>query len=452
MLKSNQSQINTTGMAQLWGSLSKKVLSTVLTDPGAVFPIWDTIGPNPHWFPPRDRPVWRAVAQCVQENMPATVEAVATRTDASIEYIQAIKRGWTEEDARQVKYHAKELKRLGILAEVRDVGRELSGADDPSAADEIISYAVARLSGAAALQTDRRADANAVDEAAWDNLILRPGQVYPTGMTWFDNLAGGVWPGFNYWIVGAYKSGKTTMMRNWVINLARDGVPCDVFCAEGSREMFALDCQMMLATENLCEWGERSHHKLRLDTLSLRRYWGHSYFTQHELDAIDRARETWNTLNVRVWDTVDRIRNLATLRHRVQQSKFEFGATVFFLDYSQLFGDRGTIYERQSQTALTLQDIASSENVAFVILAQRNESAITSGTSDSYSPGVKGGGDGSAAADFLFMPKIDPDSPTFFNVKLKLSRHTPTGYGQHIINSSSGLLLDRWFGNNQANR
>jgi len=208
--------------------------------------------------------------------------------------------------------------------------------------------------------------------------------------------------------------------------------------------MFALDCQAMLATRILAEQGV-PRDRFRLSGLFLRRTWRteRATLSKAEFEAIKEAREAWNTLNVRVWDTIDGIRNLATLRHQIQKSKFEYGSLVHFLDYSQLFGDENlTLYERQSRTALVTQQIAQNEKVALVILSQRNEEAVKSG--GGYSPGVKGGGDAAAAADFLFIPQIDQDMPSVFRIILKHSRHTGRGQGAHVIDKESGLLLDQW--------
>ena len=87
-----------------------------------------------------------------------------------------------------------------------------------------------------------------------------------------------------------------------------------------------------------------------------------------------------------------------------------------------------------------MQQTAATEDVVFGMLAQRNEMAIRA--TDTYSAGVKGGGDASAAADAMLIPHIDEETPTLFGIQLKYSRHTGTGSGTHLINPSSGLILD----------
>jgi hypothetical protein len=432
-------------IAATWQSLAHKVIASVLVDPGAVFPVLDVLGRNLHWFPPKSGKVWRAVLQCVDEDVPPSVEAVNLRCDGLAGYVQAIANQWNEEDNRNVIYNAQDLKRVGSLAEVRKLGRELLDVIDPAQVAASIEYAEARLSGILSDVIDRRADAEAVSSSAWDQVNGFDGHGVPTGLEWYDDITGGLWPGMNYWVVGAYKTGKTTMMRNCVLHALDKGHAVDVFCAEGSREMFALSCQAMIATRLMLEDGERDRSKFRLSGLFILRAGRDNLavFTKQELDALNAAREIWAGYNVRVWDTADGIRNLATLKHCIQKSKFEHGSRVHWCDYSQLFGSGETLFDRQSKTALMVQEIAQSENVSVCMLAQRNEAAIRGG--ETYSSGVKGGGDANAAADFELMPEIDENIPGVMNVKLKYSRWTGTGSGSHDLVGACNLIADKWY-------
>jgi hypothetical protein len=197
----------------------------------------------------------------------------------------------------------------------------------------------------------------------------------------------------------------------------------------------------MFATEILIRQG-MPREKLRLDGLFIRRYyWRKGVLTKQEIDAVNEAKEIWQGLPIYVWDTRDGIRNLATLRYLVKRGRVHHGIKSFWADYSQLFG-AGNIYERQSSTALAVQDIATSENVAFCMLAQKNEEGVKSYNSSTPSPNVKGGGDAPAAADFLLEPRIDPDMPGIMDISLKLSRHTRTATGSHVLAPASGLIVD----------
>lgn len=426
-----------------WEALAHKVLASVLIDNGAVFPVMDVLGEGLHWFPRRAAGVWRGVVQCVKESTPPTVEAVALRGGVGAGYVQTIANQWTDEDNARVVYNAEELRRLGALHQVRQIGRELQEFTDPAAVLVAIETAENRLDGLLTETTPNDTSAPAADSEAWVRVAaLDTDAAIPTGLGWFDKLTGGMWQGMNYWVAAPYKAGKTTTMRNVLLAVLDSGHSADVFCAEGSRYLFALDCQAMIATRLLITDYGRWLKRLRLSGLFIYRAWNSSDLDDEERAAIERAREIWRGYNVRVYDSSDGIKSLAVLRHTVRKDRLNHGVEAVFADYSQLFGESGTIYERQSQTANVVQDIAAKEDVAFWMLAQKNEAGIRS--PGEYSAGVKGGGDAAAAADFLFTPTIDQEIPVIMHLGLKFSRHTNTGAGDHKINPSSGLIVDRW--------
>lgn len=431
-------------LADVWGTLSRKVLSSVLVDDGAVIPVSDILGGHHNWVAPKERPIWIAVRQCLDANTPPTIEAVTTRVNGGVEpgYIQAIANLFNDDDNRNLIYHTHQLRDLGVLAGLRQLGRELSDFEDIEKVGDAVSRASSELGELLAGKTNRSPLGGDVSKLVWEQMETGDETAIPTGFKWFDDLTGGLWTGMNYWIVAPYKSGKTTVMRNGVINTAQAGHGVGVFCAEGSREMFTLDCQAMIATGVLADQNYRGDD-LRLDGLFIRRFYHRpGVFKSYELNAVNESKRIWDSLPIQLWDKRDGVTNLTTLRYLIKRSKLEYGLRVFWADYSQLFGDGGTLFERQSETSKAIQDIAASEDVAICMLAQQNEEQVRNGN-EGHSPGVKGGGDAAAAADFLLIPKIDQDNP-FMELRLKLSRHTRPGKGNHYINRSSGLMMDKW--------
>jgi hypothetical protein len=185
---------------------------------------------------------------------------------------------------------------------------------------------------------------------------------------------------------------------------------------------------------------------MRLRGLFIRRTWRkQGLLKKEEFEAINEARAIWERLPIQIWDTRDGIKDHATFRHKIKRAKLDFGTRVFFADHSQLFGpSTGSIYERQSATARLVQDTATGEDVALWMLSQRNEESIKYRDEESYSTGVKGGGDASAAADFELIPSYDQEAH-IMKVRLHHSRHTATGRGEHHISAASGLFIDRCF-------
>jgi len=430
-------------LQRTWETLAHKILASVLVDPGAVHPAHDVLGNSLHWWPKESAKVWQGVLQCMEAGALPTVEAVTARCGVD-GYVQTIANQFDSEDNRKLVYHAGELRRLGGLFEFRRLGHEMWKADDADELDAMVAYAETRLGGLLAEINNRQGDAKSVSDSAWEQIRKFDGNGVPTGLHWFDEMTGGLWPGMNYWIVAPYKMGKSSMMRSCLLTALEAGHACDVFCAEGSREWFVVQCQGMIATRVLLEQGYEA--PLRLSALFIFRAWRKqlAVFTKDELDALNEARRVWDNYNVRVWDTTDGIRNLVALRHRIRRSKHEHGSLVHWCDYSQLFNNDagGSLYDRQSVTALKVGEIATSEKVAVCMLAQKNEASIRD--SSGYSSGVKGGGDANAVADFEFIVSRDEQMPKIMLLRLKYSRWTSKGSGEHFIIPCCGLIADRW--------
>lgn len=427
-----------------WESLARLVLSVIFVDPGAVIPVIDVVGSDLTLWPEKERKIWQAVLSCVDVNTMPTPQAVSARNEAvELAYLNLLAQQWDEKSSEDLIYNTEQMALYGKIAAFRGIGRDVA---EFNSTDEFMSYIgqvlvdIEGLSG----HTVRDGSAAAVSQSAYEQLESNLFDPIPSGLSWFDALTGGVWIKKNYWVAAAYKSGKTTLIRNILLNMARDGHPVDMLCAEGTREGFVLDCQAMIATSILLDEGVPAD-KINFSGLYIQRVWKnrHNALTKQQLSALNKARAVWEVLDVRVWDGVDGIRDLASFKNRIRRSKMEHGSLVHIADYSQLFGsDSMPIYERQSSVAKMVQNVCIDHGVAIVMLAQKSEEGVKS--SGGYSANVKGGGDASAAADYLFIPKIDHEKPGEFEIELKFSRNTPTGKYNHRVHGASGLILDPW--------
>ena len=426
-------------MNKEWSSLSHKVLSSILVDEGAIFPVIEVLKDDRESFPAKDRPVWDAVKSCVDENTIPTPEAVALRCNGRVkeDYIPALVNQFNDADNRKLIYNAEQLKAYSILHRAREMGRDLSNIATINDVQEVASKTSVELGGLLAKRTERGANAFSVSYEAWSLAEKFQGNAVPTGLKWFDGLAGGLWGGMNYWVGAAYKSGKSTVMRNCILSAAEAGHHTIAICAEGSRALFALDCQAMLASRILAQ-DPVERNRLRLSGLLLLRNFNLGIFNKAEAEAIQQARNAWERLPITVYDAKDGIFDLVTLRYVIKRDKVKYDAKAAWIDYSQLLGT-GKIYEKQSETALTCLRLAAEMDIAMCVLSQKNEEGVKSGSS--YSPNIKGGGEAAAAADFLFVPKIDFET-NIMDIELKLSRHTYPTSGAHLTSPSSGLFLE----------
>jgi hypothetical protein len=432
----------------IWKTLAQKIIACLLSDEGAIFPVMEIVKDNAHWFPDKERLIWGAILECVEEMIIPTVEGVAAKLGATVNltYLQAVAGLFSDDDNRRLIYLAEQLRDVGILVNVKRLGKELVTVGSTDDIDALVNRVVTELSGLLANRTERQPDTGSIDKTTWAEVEAFSGLSIPTGLRWFDEHTGGLWPGMNYWVIAAYKSGKSTIMRNCVLNSALAGYPVAAYCGEGSREMFQLDCVAMLATAHALDNSPHLREQLRFSGLWIKRSWNNRdrFMLGWEVAAIEAARECWRSLPIRVYDTRDGIKDLTTLHYFVKRDKLKYGSMAAWMDYSQIFGKGATIFDRQSTTALRVQDIASGEGVAFAALAQKNEEGVKA-KSDSDSPDVKGGGDAAAAADFLLIPRIDKELQNYLELKLKFSRHVSARTGQHLIDPTSGLILDRWF-------
>ena len=132
----------------------------------------------------------------------------------------------------------------------------------------------------------------------------------------------------------------------------------------------------------------------------------------------------------------------------VKRDKAMYGLDVLFVDYMQLCDAPGkSEHEQTAYLAKSFQKLALREDITAVVLAQKNEDSIKNGVK-SYSPGVKGGGDAAATADFMLVTSYkqdDAQNDKQLKVKMQLSRHGVGGNDTENIfdiHPASGLFLE----------
>jgi replicative DNA helicase len=438
-----------------WETLSTRVLATIFVDPGAAIKVADIIGHNTHWIPQVHREVYKGVLACVEGEKaiaPTTTNVSARcggRKGTEIVVLEALAATYTASVGRDLLSNTEALKALGLMFELRGIGDLLTNVVNPDDVEDLIAYSEVALQAVTANKTEREADAKSISDAAWSF----QGEPVKSGLEWFDDIAGGYWTYMISWIAARYKGGKSTLMRNLALVAAENGVPIDIFIAEGSREGLALDFQVMMAVRWLVRGGEEVMN-IRLSKLLVTRSIvtpDEVKLTPQEKEALKMARADFERLPLRIWDAQDGIHNLITLVYKARTSRMEYGTKVIFIDYAQLLTTPGVagVYEQSVSTAVTLQKLAAKEGIAVVVIAQKNERGVrqSGGLDGGYSPEVSGGGSGPQTADFLWQPHLT--KPPQFGGKLSVmllplthSRHTDTGRGSHAVHPGSGLFVD----------
>lgn len=292
-----------------------------------------------------------------------------------------------------------------------------------------------------------------------------------TGLPWLDGLTGGFEPGHLWWVAGPYKSRKTTFMLNMALSamLTNPHVNAAILSREMPKQRINAQLVAMMAVGHLKQQGQyqladdygHALHWISATSLiqSKKRY---RQWHPLKATAVDVAIDAYWKLDrrLRVYDTTPDgggLDDVASLQRMINRDIAMYGGSLFFIDYLQLFRAPGAqLYDRVSYTAQMLQSIAQSKQVTLVIVAQQNEATIQDG-GDSYSPGIKGGGDPAQTADYLLTTKYKQDEDNaddnFVTVNMKLSRHGQGGSKVKTdmpIHPNSGLLLDSsWLGGRQ---
>jgi len=288
-----------------------------------------------------------------------------------------------------------------------------------------------------------------------------PQRGIPTAVHWLDAQTGGVSHGEIWWIAAAYKMRKSSLMRNMALGAARSGASATVITLESPQSVLVAQFVAMLAAEWMLKEGcynDKDRRGLPLNAITAKQLLAmrNSYKTvldKRQVAAVGYGITEYKRLarSLRVYDATPQnggVSTLADVQTLLLRDKNLYSVDVVMLDYLQRLSGRGdSIFDRISQQALELQSMALKHNVGLVVLAQRNEETIK-GKSDEHSPGVKGGGDPAATADYLFITKYpvkradgtaDKD---VLEVELRLARHGEAGSRHEFpLHAPSGWLV-----------
>lgn len=282
-----------------------------------------------------------------------------------------------------------------------------------------------------------------------------PDHIRTSGNDWIDSLTGGLMPGM-WWIGGAYKSRKTTLALNIMLGALVCNPSLSVAFLSKEMSMRQVNAQLVaiLANAYLKRSGWLKPEDGLISSTNLlnarRRYKG---WKPNYVQAVDYGIDTYRQLKkrFRIYDTTPEhggITDVASVERLINHDLSLYEGTVFMLDYLQLLSGAPNLYERTAEAAQRLQQVTKRNEISMFVLAQLNEETIKGGAG-SYSPGVKGGGDPAATADFFITTHYKQgeyeDDDTKFTVQMKLSRHSRGGNNikqTFAIHPASGLILD----------
>jgi hypothetical protein len=282
-----------------------------------------------------------------------------------------------------------------------------------------------------------------------------------TGLDFLDEITGGFEKQMIWWIAGAYKGRKSTLMFLLGLSALVNGGSVEFLSREMPRRRVAASMISILATAYLLrkDWYAGNDAKgIPLNAISasslMRARKAYKGWDKRKVEAIDFGISLFEKFDNRLriydtsteggalndWDSVEKV-------FKRDQSKYGT-PDILFADYLQLFGaPSDKTYEKVAYLATHFQALAIRENLTVVVAAQKNEDSIKNGSTANYSPGIKGGGDPAQTADYMLLTSYkqgSEDNENQLKVTMKLSRHGAGGSNvdeNYSIHPSSGLIL-----------
>jgi replicative DNA helicase len=420
----------------------RMILSVLLNDSHAILRVMEFLDDPAQFSVGSYGMVYQTIMALTKELIVPNVYTVASRLSWDIEALQEIAAGFNTKTSKEVLYLAeivaREAKWRSVQAALDDA-REMA-ADKPEDIEGFAFTAMQMISTTtegtntrdpSVLEVGRALDAEIAD-------IENGALGLPTGLTWLDAKTGGIAKG-TVWVLSApYKGRKTTVARHMTLAMLKAGASVDWYALEGNRTGTLAGLLAMLATEKLRAWG-------KLDEMVLSEtYIMRGMRSGAKQDAISDARRELDGYNLRIYDGKDGVHSPEKLVSKIKRSSMLFGLNAFVVDYVQLLG-QGKLFERMEAAAHILPQTIQQTGIAGILLTQLNEATIWSQNDDAnedanYSPGVKGGGDIPAAADYLLTTRYRSAEPELIKIRLKLARHAQPGWASYEINPESGLI------------
>ena len=449
-----------------WQVRADQVLAVLLKDEGAWMRARFEYGLQQWNFPAG---IWRDTFKAIDAlriaHEPVHLTAVHDRCDGKVPlewigqrvylYSEALGGEVLVSNIRALQSHGTRATQLATL----EYGlQSLKDADSEDRRAEVVGEVITNLS--LDLQVSfQDATAEAVGARFKTMMEEPPERLMKTGVDFIDKVTGGFQHEQIWWLVGAYKSMKSSLMRNIAVNAAELGASVTIATLEGSQAVVTAQIISMFAAQWLLKEGHYhkadSHgrpmnHITPIMLLRLRnRYKTVLHPLQVAAVSAGVLRFTRLSKSLRIYDTTEqngKLSDMASVQTLVRRDKQMYGLDVLFLDYLQrIEGGGAALYDRVANHALALQGLALKNGICAVVLAQRNEQAIGGG--DSYSPGVKGGGDPAATADYLFImghnkPTDNGEPDTAMHVELRLARFAPAGSKAELpVHAPSGWIL-----------
>lgn len=332
---------------------------------------------------------------------------------------------------------AKEVKNKSMLRSIVNITNQYnygSRVDDAKAETILSSLEKELIEVADKLKDDRPNDAKGILNEI--NIDIAKGEAsgwkgMDTGFSSIDKITGGLLP-THCWIVGAYTgTGKTFFILQMLLNVLGQGGKVILFSTEMDRKM-----NMLRLVANLAGIGTIRILKGELDEDEKNRL----FEAQKKLSGYK------DTLTI-----YDNVYTVEEMRLKAKKKKLKDGLDVIFVDFIQNLRGAENIYERMSNAAITLQQLAQELGVTVVIASQVSQAAA--GWSSKEAIEYKGAGEIAAVADVGIWIKKDKTDRSAREVILRKVRHGKSDCFTMVrLSFPSGRIIEMGIEGEDGNR
>jgi replicative DNA helicase len=425
------------------------VLGAIMIDPNLIVPASEELTPADFAIPVY---VWLAEAawRCLERKTPPTVPALIeqlksaqrwseTPNPEAVTYpdFQQLMRCVSDVNIAFIKQHVKIIRELAFRrkGDVRLRQAAQLFLDTQHTPEDIQANCNSIISDVFNRHDARDPSLVSIDQEEEARLARGDVQAIPCGLKWLDNTVGGLLPSENWIIDGPYKSRKTTVLLNMLLEAARMA-PVSIFTnGDSTRNSTQRKLLAMIMNQEAIKYGWHEYHVMSSQTLM------HALTEERYIKLRDHARGILNKLPIRLYDGRDLVGNLAEVSRLLRRDHALYGTRLWAYDYAQTINHGQTDYERVVYYAAWCQNINGELGCTSITLSQVSEAGIGTNMNDSYSPMSKGGGALPAMANvYLKVSYVEP----IIKVQLKLARDAPMGtVAPHHCQPASGLILDK---------
>ncbi len=242
-----------------------------------------------------------------------------------------------------------------------------------------------------------------------------------TGFPSIDDKIGGLIP-TQVWIIGAYTGvGKTFLSLQMILNILREGGKVVLFSTEMDRKMNA-----MRLLGNIAGLGTIRMMKGQLD--------------EDEKVRKDDAERELQTYKEKFF-IYDSVYTTEEIRLKAKKIKLTYGLDVIVVDFIQNLRGADSIYERMSNAAIDLQQIAQELNITMILVSQVTQTAAGWKETQEVIE-YKGAGEIAAVADVGIWINKDKELRDVRWVHLRKVRHGAPGKFTVRLSFPSGRIIE----------